>query len=152
MAKFKTEFERINRMSKGPLELPSKITAARKTIRLFMAYLGQRVVQEAIVDFATSNGWVAKKDVGKVRENIRLLTEIGVPRNHDELCYLVARAPALDRVALWAWHMDNENIMPEKARLAHDITASCLKTYHKWVKSQSRRRNIERQLPSVPSA
>lgn len=63
---------------------------------------------------------------------------IGVPRSHEDLCRLVARAPELKLVANCARMIGDASIIPDSAIPTKELTKVCLDTYHRWVAALSR--------------
>ena len=129
------DLQRATRLQFGPLRLPAEITRSTRTIRLFMTYLDQPPTQAAIMAIAFQKGRKAAVQAGRALES---LLEVGVPGIHEELCYLVARAPFLQTVNYYAWQIDDENIIPEEALLGDDVIKASIRAYHAWVRSLGR--------------
>lgn len=56
-----TEFEKINRLHRGPLRLPREITSAQQTLRLFMAYLARPATMSALREVASEKTSAAQE-------------------------------------------------------------------------------------------
>ena len=129
------------RLSQGPLRLPRSITAAQGTIRLFMAYLCQTPTQNAIR--AIANGGLYKGVEAYSREledAIQTLLRVGIPRNYDDLCRLIAHTPALQTVCSFAWQANDPLNLPAQALIPREVIEACVVAYHDWVLALSKPR------------
>ena len=135
-----SKLDRTIQLNSGPLRLPRSIIIEQRTIRLFMAYLGREVTQDAILNIAGERFGAKEHHRDKARRALGTLAEVGIPGLHEDLCRLVARAPALKVVVFWAAMMNDTDILPEQALIPQSVIDACMETYHHWVETLSRQR------------
>jgi|SRR6266702_8997591 len=134
-----SNFERRNRLARGPLRLPREITAAQPVLRLFITYLGQPATLSALKVAASSWPLEPQTMLKRVTEAVSRLTsvDIGVLRSHDELCLLITRAPDL-YVAVKCAREVSYRVIPVKATPSLEVAEVCLDVYHRWLEQLSR--------------
>ncbi len=135
-----SDYERVNRLAKGPLRLPREITANARVLRLFMAYLERPATMSALEEAASNKALGGSRvNAHKVTATAReLRAHVGIPRSHEALCQLIARAPDLRLVVSWTRAIGDETIIPENAIPSKELIKTCLDVYHHWVQVLSR--------------
>ena len=131
--------QKAGRLKLGPLRPPRTVTDSARIIRLFMAaYAGRSATRDAILDVASSRPYGNPATRRKVEMALHEINTLGIPRNHKDLCGLVAHTPALKTVISYAWRVDDPDIIPHDAIPSDKVIEACMAAYHQWIGALSR--------------